>query len=203
MCSLDNEQNINKMIVPLLTPKIPFIRIYNAQSSSSEKGAIDERKHPKQSQSSRQILYYRSPSANLQPTSKDTIHPYIGRMQYPISIPESRPTANMEPTRSPSRTAYQTQVGDLTIDVPSADRCWDIRIIHACGCPASRRRFGVVLCDQVIRIKQNNHKFPCAMLRCIVGSQIQYIPGQCDNCIKNEPELIRQYVEMAKKVARK
>ncbi|KAI1202451.1 hypothetical protein F5X97DRAFT_344686 [Nemania serpens] len=99
----------------------------------------------------------------------------------------------MSSNRSPTSTAYKVQIGDMTLDVPSSDRCWDIRVLYACGCPVSERKFGVVR-NMVIRVKQNDHSFPCRLLRCIVGTETHVTLEQCNRCEQLDAQLLSRYI---------
>ncbi|KAI1169814.1 hypothetical protein F4777DRAFT_571732 [Nemania sp. FL0916] len=68
---------------------------------------------------------------------------------------------------------------DITLKVPSNDKCWTFHIIYACGCPMTDKRG---LHSRVVRIKQNNHHGPCALRRCIQGSATHKLDQQCDHC---------------------
>lgn len=120
----------------------------------------------------------------LRPTLKDTIPgrtSAIGAAWYPTSIPKGRFIPNMTPNNSPTRTAYQVKIGDMIIDVPTQDRCWEFRVRYACRCPVVERSLGVVR-DKVIRVKRHNHRVPCALLRCIIGSETHVLPERCTRC---------------------
>ncbi|KAI1186467.1 hypothetical protein F5B17DRAFT_403811 [Nemania serpens] len=87
----------------------------------------------------------------------------------------------MSSNNLPTSTAYQVQIGDMTLNVPTRDRCWDFAVRYSCGCPVSVRILGVVR-NMVIRVKKNNHSLSCTVLRCIVGSETHVLSEQCTRC---------------------
>lgn len=128
----------------------------------------------------------------LRPTLKVTIPGRtsdIGAAWYPISIPKGRLIPNMSSNNLFTRTAYQVKIDDMTIDVPTQDRCWDFRVRYACGCPVPARSLGIVR-DKVIRVKQNNHRFSCNLLRCIVGSETHVLSEKCRRCEQYDANLL-------------
>ncbi|KAI1739679.1 hypothetical protein F4680DRAFT_421175 [Xylaria scruposa] len=85
------------------------------------------------------------------------------------------------PNNLPTDSAYEVVIDGLTLQVPSDDRCWDFKIVHACGHPVFTESAGMV-CRKIIRVKRHNHKGSCSLRRCIRGSQTHFLSEQCIRC---------------------
>lgn len=77
--------------------------------------------------------------------------------------------------------SHKVQVEDLTLNVRSMDRCWEFAIVHACGCPAKMVSMGHVR-NRIVRVKQDNHRGPCCLRRCITATDTHVLPDQCTQC---------------------
>ncbi|KAI1312062.1 hypothetical protein F5Y03DRAFT_341228 [Xylaria venustula] len=76
---------------------------------------------------------------------------------------------------------YHVTIDDILLYVPSRDRCWDIKVVYACGDPVTRQVAGHTV-DKVIRVKKSNHRGPCRLRRCIRASTTHELPEQCHRC---------------------
>ncbi|KAI0857397.1 hypothetical protein F4860DRAFT_489493 [Xylaria cubensis] len=85
------------------------------------------------------------------------------------------------PNNLPTDTAYEVSVDGFTLQVPSDDRCWDFKIVHACGCPVFTESSGIIR-HKTIRVKRNSHKGSCSLRRCTRGYQTHTLSEQCVRC---------------------